>query len=305
MLLEQMIVLFLLMGVGFLCYKKSLITDEVSKKLSSVVVNVANPALVLTACMGEEKIRGEELLTTVVIMSVMYPALLLLGVVLPRVRRVERRARGTYSAMTVFSNIGFMGFPVITALYGNGALLYATPFIIIYNVLIYTYGVSSIRGDKKAAGGKSSFAWKELLNPGMISCIITIIIYLLDVKVPAFLQAAVTHLSNLTAPLSMMIIGASLAVMDVKRLFTDGKLLAFSVIKLLLVPIAGLFIIARFVENPVILGVCMVMLATPVGSMNAMLAQQYDGDYETASKGVALTTILSVATMPLIAALML
>ena len=120
MLLEQMIVLFLLMGVGFLCYKKSLITDEVSKKLSSVVVNVANPALVLTACMGEEKIRGEELLTTVVIMSVMYPALLLLGVVLPRVLRVERRARGTYSAMTVFSNIGFMGFPVITALYGNG-----------------------------------------------------------------------------------------------------------------------------------------------------------------------------------------
>ena len=90
MLLEQMIVLFLLMGVGFLCYKKSLITDEVSKKLSSVVVNVANPALVLTACMGEEKIRGEELLTTVVIMSVMYPALLLLGVVLPRVLRVER-----------------------------------------------------------------------------------------------------------------------------------------------------------------------------------------------------------------------
>ncbi len=93
MLLEQMIVLFLLMGVGFLCYKKSLITDEVSKKLSSVVVNVANPALVLTACMGEEKIRGEELLTTVVIMSVMYPALLLLGVVLPRVLRVERRDR--------------------------------------------------------------------------------------------------------------------------------------------------------------------------------------------------------------------
>lgn len=300
-----MTVLFLLMGVGFLCCKKSIITDEVSKKLSAIVVNVANPALVLTACMGEEKIRGEELITTVIIMSVMYPALLALGVILPKVLQVEERARGTYSAMTVFSNIGFMGFPVITALYGNGALLYATPFIIIYNVLIYTYGVSSIRGDKRPENGKCSFRFKELLNPGMISCIITIIIYLLDIKVPAFLQAAVTHLSNLTAPLSMMIIGASLAVMDMKRLFTDGKLIIFSVIKLLLIPIAGIFIIARFVENPVILGVCMVMLATPVGSMNAMLAQQYDGDYGTASKGVALTTVLSVVTMPLIAALML
>ncbi len=306
MLLEQMIVLFLLMGVGFICYKKELITDEVSKKLSSIVVNVANPALVLTACMGEEKIRGEELFTTVIIMFIMYPALLVLASFLPGLLRIGKNTRGIYRAMTVFSNIGFMGFPVITALYGNGALLYATPFVIIYNVLIYTYGVASIRGKREAGSGKGSLTLAGmLLNPGMISCIITIVIYLINVPVPAFIQTTVTYLSSLTAPLSMMIIGASLAVMDVKSLFADGKLIIFSVIKLLILPVGGIFIIGRFVENPVILGVCMVMLATPVGSMNAMLAQQYGGDYETASKGVALTTILSVATMPLIALMML
>lgn len=301
-----MIVLFLLMGVGLICYKRGLITDEVSKKLSSIVVNVANPALVLTACMGEEKIRGEELFTTVIIMFIMYPALIILASILPGILRIEKNTRGIYRAMTVFSNIGFMGFPVITALYGNGALLYATPFIIIYNVLIYTYGVASIRGKKESEKGKDSLSPVSLLlNPGMISCIITIVIYLLNVPVPAFIQETVTYLSSLTAPLSMMIIGASLAVMDVKRLFADSKLILFSVIKLLVLPVLGLFIIGRFVENQVILGVCMVMLATPVGSMNAMLAQQYGGDYETASRGVALTTILSVATMPLIAVLML
>lgn len=302
MLLEQMIVLFLLMGVGFFCYKKSIITDEVSKKLSSIVVNVANPALVLTACMGEDKIRGEELVTTVVIMFIMYPVLLVLAEILPAVLGIAKKDRGIYKAMTVFSNIGFMGFPVITALYGNGALLYATPFIIIYNVLIYTYGVSSIREEKPSDGRKSSVI-KSLLNPGMISCIITMVIYLLDVPVPVFIQEVMTHLSNLTAPLSMMLIGASLAVINVKELLTDGKLLAFSVIKLLILPAAGILLIGMFVENPVILGVCMVMLATPVGSMTAMLAQQYDGNYETASKGVALTTVLSVVTMPLIAML--
>lgn len=303
MLLEQMTVLFLLMGVGYLCYKKSIITDEVSKKLSAIVVNVANPALVLTACMGEDRIRSEELLTTVIIMAAMYPALLIMAEILPVVLRVKKEKRGIYKAMTAFSNIGFMGFPVITALYGNGALLYATPFIIVYNILIYTYGISAIKGEKKSEKGKRSLSVGKLFNAGMISCVITIIIYLFDLPTPVFLQATVTHLSNLTAPLSMMIIGASLAVMDVKELFRDGRMLLFSLIKLLILPGAGILIIRLFVQNQVILGVCMVMLATPVGSMTAMLAQQYGGDYETAARGVALSTVLSVATLPLISML--
>ena len=98
----------------------------------------------------------------------------------------------------------------------------------------------------------------------------------------------------------MMVIGASLATIDLKKLFTDGRLILFSVIKLIIIPVIGIMIVRQFVDNAVICGVCMVMLATPVGSMTAMLAQQYDGDYEMASKGVALTTILSVATMPLV-----
>ena len=86
---------------------------------------------------------------------------------------------------------------------------------------------------------------------------------------------------------------------------TDLRLLLFSVIKLLVLPAAGVLVIRQFVDNEVILGVCLVMLATPVGSMTAMLAQQYDGDYEMASKGVALTTILSVATIPLVSMLVM
>ena len=138
------------------------------------------------------------------------------------------------------------------------------------------------------------------MNVGVIACIITIIVYFLQIPVPAFIKSTTTHLSNLTAPLSMMVIGASMATMDMKKLFTDGKLLLFSALKLLVIPVLGVLLIRQFVDNEIICGVCMVMLATPVGSMTAMLAQQYDGDYEMASRGVALTTILSVATMPIV-----
>ena len=138
------------------------------------------------------------------------------------------------------------------------------------------------------------------MNVGVIACIITIIVYFLQIPVPSFIKTTTTHLSNLTAPLSMMVIGASLATMDIKKLFMDGKLLLFSVLKLLVIPVLGVLLIRQFVDNEIICGVSMVMLATPVGSMTAMLAQQYDGDYEMASRGVALTTILSVATMPIV-----
>ena len=304
LLLEQMIVLFILMGSGFFCYKKGIITDEVSRKLSAIVVNIANPALVLTGGMGEEKISGQELKLTIVISLIMYAALLALAMVLPRLLRVEEKSRGTYRAMTVFSNIGFMGFPVINALYGSSALLYATFFVIPYNILIYTYGVSAIAGRSREKERKG-FSLKGIFNVGFVACIVTIMIYFANLGLPAFVESTLTHLSNLTSPLSMMVIGASLAAIDLRELFTDAKLLLFSAIKLVVIPIIGLWVIRQFVDSELLLGVCLVMLATPVGSMTAMLAQQYEGDYEMASKAVALTTILSVATMPLVSGIMM
>lgn len=300
LLLQQMVVLFILMGIGYLCSKRAVITDEVGKKLSFIVVNIANPALILTGCMGEEKIKGQELLITAAVMLAVYAALLLLAQLLPRLLRVEKKSCGTYKAMTVFSNIGFMGFPVVSALYGSGALLYAALFMIPYNILIYTYGISAMAVKEDSRSRKSGVSFGRILNIGVIACILTIAIYLLGIPIPEFIKNTATQLSNLTAPLSMMIIGASLASLNLKELFTDRKLLVFSIIKLVLIPAAGVLLIKQFVSSEVICGVCMVMLATPVGSMTAMLAQQYDGDYEMASKGVALTTVLSVVTMPLV-----
>lgn len=340
LLLEQMVVLFLLMGIGYLCSLKGIITDEVSKKLSAIVVNIANPALVLSGCLGDEKIQGRELFTMVIIIVAVYLALLLIAQVLPRILRVEKESRGTYKAMTIFSNIGFMGFPVVAALYGSSAILYAALFTIPYNILIYTYGISSMsssgdshekdshekssykktsyektsykktsyekgEGKDQEKGARITFLLGRIFNVGVIACIVTMVIYLCEIPVPGMIADTITHLSNLTAPLSMMVIGASLAAIDLKKLFTDLRLLLFSAVKLLLIPIVGVLIIKQFVSNEMICGVCLVMLATPVGSMTAMLAQQYDGDYEMASKGVALTTILSVATIPLVSMLVM
>ena len=372
-MLQQMIVMFLMMAVGYLCYRKQILTEEVSRKVSAIVVNVANPCMILSSALTDQQMQGKELVQTLAIVVMMYVFLLVVAQLLPRILCIQKESRGAYAAMTVFANIGFMGFPVLAAMYGNGALLYGVVFQIPFNILIYTYGVAVLtrkpgacakteqdvkaevdvkteqdvkaepdvnaevdvkaepngktgerqdaQGITAAVNGKSENIEngseqqgklqgtvkivKKIFNIGVIACIAAMLLYFLQTPVPSFLQAFITNLGNLTAPLSMMIIGASLAQMPLKELFLDKKLLLFSLVKLLLLPAVWMIMVNRVAEQEILRGVCLVMMATPAGSMTAMLAQQYGGDYETASRGVALTTVFSVITMPLLAAVFL
>ncbi len=378
-MLQQMIVMFLMMAVGYLCYRKQILTEEVSKKVSAIVVNVANPCMILSSALTDQQMQGKELVQTLAIVVMMYVFLLVMAQLLPRILCIQKESRGAYAAMTVFANIGFMGFPVLAAMYGNGALLYGAVFQIPFNILIYTYGVAVLTrkqgacakaepnvkvevdvktepdvkaevdvkeepnvkaeqdvkaepngktGERQDAQGITAAVngmseniengseqqgklqgtveiVKKIFNIGVIACIAAMLLYFLQTPVPSFLQAFITNLGNLTAPLSMMIIGASLAQMPFEELFLDKKLLLFSLVKLLLLPAVWMIMVNRVAEQEILRGVCLVMMATPAGSMTAMLAQQYGGDYETASRGVALTTVLSVITMPLLAAVFL
>lgn len=299
-LLQQMIVLFILMVIGYYCRRTNMFNPETSNKLSAIVVNIANPALILSGSINRtEVVKVSDLTMTLGIAVLLFAGLILAALVLVPVLRVPKKDKGVYKTMTIFSNIGFMGFPIINAIYGSNALLYASIFLIPYNLLIYTYGIAAMSDSEQ----KTGFQWKYVVNIGVISCIISLIIAIFHIQFPSFVGTTVESLSNLTAPLSMMVIGASMAEIKLIELFTDVRMLIFSGIKLLAIPVLGMLILRIFISDPLILGVCMVVLSTPVGSMTAMLAQQYGGDYEMASKGVALTTLLSVATMPLVSLL--
>lgn len=294
-LLKQMLVLFIMMLVGVCCRKCGIFNDEANKRISSLVVNVANPALILSSSINQEAvIEGMEFVKTFILAWGMFGVVMIIAHFIPRIIRADASEYGTYKTMTIFSNIGFMGFPVIDALYGSEALLYATMFLIPFNILIYTYGISVMKGEK------AGFKLRKILNVGVISCAVALVIYLTGLPIPVVVEQAVDSISGLTAPLSMMVIGDSLTKIDLKKLFCNVKMLVFSAIKLLLIPIVGVSLIMLMDLNPLLTGVCMIMLATPVGSMNAMLAQEYGGDYELASQGVTITTLLAVVTMPLV-----
>ena len=296
-LLNQMIILFMMAVTGIFCRKFNILNDEASKKLSSLVVNIANPALILSASINQSKyLEGSQLIMTFMLAILMFVVLMIIAKFLPFILRVDAKDQGIYKAMLVFSNMGFMGFPVISATYGSNALLLASMFLVPFNVLIYTYGISIMNQSEH----KEKFQIRKVLNIGVIACVISIIIYLSRLHVPAPVESFIKSMSNLTAPLSMIIIGDSMAKMDLKKLFTNVRLIVFSIIKLIIVPVAGVFLLKWIGIDATLLGVCMVILATPAASMTAMLAQEYNGDYELASQGVAITTVLCIVTIPLV-----
>jgi len=299
LLLQQMIVLFVLMLIGFFVSKKGYISDATFKQMSWLVVYVACPAMVISGSVNSGKMmEGKELFAALGLTIAIYIVLIIIGLLTPMFLGVPKEDRGVYKVMMIFSNIGFMGFPLIGSLYGTEALLYAALFQIPFNVLIYTYGILVL---KKKTDENEKLDLKKILNIGVICCIISIVISIFQIETPAFVKNIVSNLSNLTAPLSMMVIGASLTKIRFKDLFTDARLLLFCALKLLVIPVVFLLVLKQFIDNDMVLGVCMVILSTPVASMTAMLAQQYDGNYALASKGVAVSTILSVITMPIVA----
>ena len=294
-LLQQMGILFVYMMIGYVACKKEYFDQEFGKKLSWLVVNVANPMLAISAVVNnEEQIAKKDFYVTVLLAICFYAFFLILAQILPRLIGVQKSDIGVYKMMTTFNNIGFMGFPVIAAAYGNGALIYAVPFSIMFNILCYTWGIQTL------CGGGEKGNWKRIINIGTISGIISIVLFFMQIPVPKMICSLSAGLSNLTGPLSMLVIGISIAAMELKDLFTDVKLLKFALIKLLAVPVAAMLLVCQVIDNRLICEVFLVMMATPAASMFAMLSQQYGGDYELAAKGVALTTILSVVTMPIV-----
>lgn len=299
-LLQQMLILFFYMMIGYWAKKKGFFGEEASATISWIVVNIANPAMIISSVInGESSIEGSELIRTAVLACISYAILIILAEILPRVFKTSGKQRSAYKIMTVFNNIGFMGFPVISAAYGQEALLYAAIFVLPYNILFYTYGITVTR----SGGEKTKLNLKQILNIGSIASILAVVLYVTQLPMHDMIKTPMASLSGLTSSLSMFVIGISMSKMKIRELFTDFKLLGYTAIKLLVIPVIGTIVASNFIHNQMLLNVFMIMLATPAGAMTAMLAQEYDGDYALASKAVALTTLLSVITIPIVSAI--
>lgn len=300
--INQMIQLFLIIGLGYFMQKKKILNDELNTKLNFIVISITTPALIFSSVCTTSISEKSMVIYTLAIATAVYVALPVISFVLVKLMRIPMHQKGLYMFMTIFSNTGFMGYPIMKALFGNDAVFYTALFNILFNLEVFTLGVILINYGNDV---KMKLNPKNLLSPGVVASIIAIFIYFLEIPIPDVIANSCGMVGDMTTPLAMMIIGATLANIKVKELFTELRLYYFTIVKQVILPIAVFPIIAYFIKDPLIQGITLVNLAMPVANSAVLFAKEYGGDVELAAKSIFITTLVSVFTIPLIVSLLL
>ncbi len=218
----------------------------------------------------------------------------------------------------IFSNAGYMGIPVISDVFGEAFTIYATIYVVWFNIFAFSLGRLIYTDDKKYMSIKQA-----MINPAVIPIFIGLVIYLTGVggwirstidagniggRILGVLYNVMTVLKNSVAPASMVVIGVRLADIDFKGIFKDKYMYPFIILRLLVFPamiwlIMKGFLLAGIIDTTV-MAIVLILCSTPSAAVTTMFAELYDGDSPYAGKLVAVTTILSVITMPTVALLM-
>ncbi|MDE4908397.1 AEC family transporter [Methanogenium marinum] len=293
---ESIIILFLLMGVGYLCRRTGVIGPDGARGLSSFVVNVSLPALILMAM--QVPLTAELVANAGGILfgiAVFYGVSFAIAFTIPRFIAESDLEQGVMRFMLVFSNLGFMGIPVAGAVFGPEAIFYVSIFNLTFSILLFSVGVLMLRPDMGRYLDPKLF-----LNTGLIASVAGLVLFALQVHIPSPFADVFTLLGTTTTPLAMVVVGALLATMPIEGIFTDKKIWVITILRLCVIPLAVFLILRPFVEGPFLLGIPVLLAAMPVAANAVMLAEEYHVDATIASKGVFLTTILSLITLPLI-----
>lgn len=305
--LGQMIMLGAMMLMGCLIWKRKWIDETANKRLSWIVVNIFNPFLIISGVMGKDiGNSGNLLLQNIVVVIFFYLFLWLLGFLLVAVLHVKKGERGLYHMMTMFGNVGFMGIPVITSIFGMDTMIYIVFYMLGYNLLMYSYGM--ILAGKDAAiqnGTEESEAGgmdlKRIVNPGVISSILAVIIFLFGIELPAPVAGFCDYMGNPSIPLSMILVGVSLAQANLKEVFTSIRIYIFIVVRILILPVLAALIMKHIpVLDPVIKGVFILQMGMPVGSLATLVAKENGADATCCTNGIVLSTLASLLTIPIV-----
>jgi len=337
-ILNQMIVLFILMALGFILGKAKLLTRDGNKILSRIVLFVALPCTVLSSVFKNDlEVTIGDTLSYLLFVLLAYAIAFAVSIpVIHFTCRKNKADRGILNFMSVFSNCGFMGVPVALAIFGISATYYVALFNIPYNLLVFSLGIflitrSTNAKDSKSVDNpgeqpdgeppegeppereqpdgeqpaKSGFSFKFLLNPVLLSIFLAIPLAITGAKPPGIVAEVLDITGSITTPGAMLVIGSTLALVPLKTIFKEWHIVPVTLLKLIVIPIVTWLILRLIIDDPLMLGVLVVLAGMPTAAMASMLAIEYNGNEQVASAGIFVTTLLCGITVPMIVYLFL
>ena len=289
-LIGQIVIMFLLAGIGFILFRTGKITQEGSKTIGNMLIYIVLPAVIIKGFLVE---RTPERMLGLAVSAGLAAGALLICIV---ISRLMFRKDPIASFASSFSNPGFFGIPLIIAILGNESVFYIAAYVGFLNLLQFTYGKVLITSDKKSMN-----AVQVLKAPFLTAIVIGLILFFTRLPLPGLITKTLDHVAGLNTPLAMFTVGVYLAQTDVKAMFRKVSLYKVSLARMILIPLVVMLLMKLVPETWYACKLAILIAAAcPVGSNIAVYAQLYDRDYRYAVETVIISTILSIVTIPAI-----
>ena len=294
---QQVGVLFALIAVGYVCRKTNFLSDAFVKGCVNLLLLIVTPCLIVHVF--QRPFTGTALANLGLSLAVAFAAHLI-GIAFAEIcfRRTDERQRGVLKFATVFSNGGFMAIPLEYALLGPDGAFYGALYVVMFNFLCWTYGLKVMCGHLRDMNHRILF-----INPGTVGIAIGLPLFLTSTTLPVILHDPIKYIADLNTPLAMIVIGFYLADARFAAYFRCVPALVASVLRLVVIPalvLSGLVAARGMHLDPTMAVALTASASAPVAAMDTMFASKYGRDVDVSVGLVAVTTILSVATMPLL-----
>ncbi len=294
---RQITVLAIMMLIGFIGVKTKYLDKNLKDGISKVILRITLPLLNLTAITGQVlqpgMLKNAAILICIELVSV--SLLCGIGFFASKLFRLPPATRIIHTCMSAFGNVIFLGYPLITALYGEVGLFYAIVYALVNDGIVWSLGVFLIA---KSTGGNTRAGLKKLINPNTVIFPIALLMLALGIRLPDILHETFASVGSMTTCLSMLFIGITLADIPLKGIYKRFSVYLILLFKMLLVPILLIFILAQTSIDRTLMGVLVLELAMPVQTVLTIIANDLKSDYKYAAETVFITTVFSLVSLP-------
>ena len=291
--LEKIGIMFLILALGVICFKKGLFDEALTKRLSTFLLQVVNPAVIFVSYQIS---YTNELLVSLGYSFALSVLAFLIQIAVTYLVVGKHSVNSAVERLSViYSNCGFFGIPLANSLFGREGVFFLTGYLTVFYLFFWTHGVILMIGK---SGVKETV--RNLLSPAIVGVVLGLVCFVGRIKLPSVLVDAFDSVGSMNTPLAMLVAGATLAQSNLVSSFTNLRIYLISAFKLLLVPMAVALVFSFLALDPVMLLVIIIAVACPVAASCTMFALRYGKDSIYASQLFIVTTLLSIVTIPLV-----
>ncbi len=294
----QVGVLYIIVAIGFICDKAKLFTEKTARATVNLLLHIVTPCMLISSFIKIE--MNSDTVKKFFVSFAVATATHVIGIIINKFffKNKNDEDNVIYKYASIYGNVGYMALPLAQAVLGDEGVFYCASGVVVFNIFCFTHGAALMKK------GKEKFNITKLIfNPGIISVIIGLPIFLLEIEVPSIITQPLEMMANLNTPVAMLIFGTYLVNTDLKTMFTEKRIYLTAFLKLIVLPLVCIGVYYLCGVSGALLTACIITASVPSANNTFMFATKYDRNASVASKTVALVSFLSILTMPVMIAI--